>query len=86
MADLGLTLEELERDPWPDPGPTATTLVRRCTDLRRKPLRDFGVGDLRIMLGQEIGVGVGPLLRTRRQSSEAGAAANSACIVRRIVK
>lgn len=56
MVDLGLTLEELERDPWPDPGPTATTVVRRCTDLRREPLRKLGVGDLRIMLGQQIGV------------------------------
>lgn len=50
------TIEQLERDVWPDPGPEATPLVRRCTELRRKPLAEFTVEDLRIMLGQEIGV------------------------------
>ncbi|GGO04917.1 hypothetical protein GCM10011576_06970 [Micromonospora parathelypteridis] len=50
------TIEQLERDVWPDPGPEATFLIRRCTDLRRKPLAEFTVEDLRIMLGQEIGV------------------------------
>lgn len=50
------TIEQLERDVWPDPGPAATSLVRRCNELRRKPLAEFTVEDLRIMLGQEIGV------------------------------
>ncbi|MFG3604026.1 contact-dependent growth inhibition system immunity protein [Micromonospora chersina] len=50
------TIEQLEREVWPDPGPDATFLVRRCTELRRKPLAEFTVKDLRIMLGQEIGV------------------------------
>lgn len=50
------TIEQLERDVWPDPGQDATSLVRRCTELRRKPLAEFTVEDLRIMLGQEIGV------------------------------
>ncbi|MFI5490478.1 contact-dependent growth inhibition system immunity protein [Micromonospora echinaurantiaca] len=50
------TIEQLERDVWPDPGPDATFLVRRCTELRRKPLAEFTVEDLRIMLGQEVGV------------------------------
>ncbi|MEV0427582.1 contact-dependent growth inhibition system immunity protein [Micromonospora sp. NPDC050495] len=50
------TIEQLERDVWPDPGPEVTSLVRRCTELRRKPLVEFTVEDLRIMLGQEIGV------------------------------
>ncbi|MEW2330703.1 contact-dependent growth inhibition system immunity protein [Micromonospora chersina] len=50
------TIEQLKRDVWPDPGPDATFLVRRCTELRRKPLAEFTVEDLRIMLGQEIGV------------------------------
>ncbi|MFI7429868.1 contact-dependent growth inhibition system immunity protein [Micromonospora sp. NPDC049836] len=48
------TIEQLERDVWPDPGPEVTSLVRRCTELRRKPLVEFTVEDLRIMLGQEI--------------------------------
>lgn len=50
------TIEQRERDVWADPGPDASNLVRRCTELRRKPLAEFTVEDLRIMLGQEIGV------------------------------
>ncbi|WP_430497046.1 contact-dependent growth inhibition system immunity protein [Micromonospora trifolii] len=50
------TIEQLERDVWPDPDPDDTFLVTRCTELRRKPLAEFTVEDLRIMLGQEIGV------------------------------
>ncbi|WP_091344126.1 contact-dependent growth inhibition system immunity protein [Micromonospora rhizosphaerae] len=52
------TIEEHEREVWPDPGAGSTNLVRRCTELRRKPLSDFTVEDLRIMLGQEIAVPV----------------------------
>ncbi|WP_076473673.1 contact-dependent growth inhibition system immunity protein [Micromonospora avicenniae] len=50
------TIEQLERDVWPNPGPDATSLVRRCSDLRRKPIPSFTVEELRIMLGQGIGV------------------------------
>jgi hypothetical protein len=50
------TVEQLERDIWPDPGPDASFLVRRCAELRRKPLAELTVEDLRIMLGQAIGV------------------------------
>ncbi|SCG62213.1 contact-dependent growth inhibition system immunity protein [Micromonospora inositola] len=50
------TIEQLERDVWPDPGPDDSFLVRRCTELRRKPLAEFTVEDLRIMFGQQIGV------------------------------
>lgn len=52
------TIEQLERDVWPEPEAGSTNLVRRCTELRRKPLPDFTVEDLRIMLGQEIAVPV----------------------------
>ncbi|MEU4480653.1 contact-dependent growth inhibition system immunity protein [Micromonospora sp. NPDC023966] len=50
------TIERLEREVWPDPGPDASALMARCTELRRKPLAEFTVEDLRLMLGQEIGV------------------------------
>jgi hypothetical protein len=50
------TIEELEKDRWSDPGPDATYLIRTCTALRRKPLADFTVEDMRIMIGQQIGV------------------------------
>ncbi|MEV4666058.1 contact-dependent growth inhibition system immunity protein [Micromonospora echinofusca] len=46
------TIEQLERDVWPDPGPDGTPLVRRCLELRRKPVAEFTIEDLRVMLGQ----------------------------------
>lgn len=46
------TIEQLERDVWPGPGPDDTSLVRRCTELRRKPVAEFTIEDLRVMLGQ----------------------------------
>ncbi|MGH9867163.1 MAG: contact-dependent growth inhibition system immunity protein [Candidatus Polarisedimenticolia bacterium] len=33
-----------------------TVLVTRCYALRKKPVGEFGVEDLRIMIGQEIGL------------------------------
>lgn len=56
------TIEQLERDVWPDPDPDDTNLIRRCTELRRKPIAEFTVEDLRIMLGQQIAV---PILLPR---------------------
>jgi hypothetical protein len=50
------TIEEIGGVQWPDPGSDATTLVRRCLALRRKPLSEFTTEDLRIMLGQQIAV------------------------------
>jgi CDI immunity proteins len=50
------TIEEIEGVREPDPGPDATTLIQRCLALRRKPLSEFSIEDLRIMLGQQIAV------------------------------
>jgi hypothetical protein len=50
------TIEEIEGVREPGPGPDATTLIRRCLALRRKPLSEFTTEDLRIMLGQQIAV------------------------------
>ena len=50
------TIEEIEGVREPDPGPDATTLMRRCWTLRRKPLAEFTTEDLRIMLGQQLAV------------------------------
>ena len=59
MADLDIdmtrTLEELERSNWGEPT-FDSYLVTTCHALRRKPLADFGTEDLRIMIGQNIGV------------------------------
>jgi hypothetical protein len=48
---LDKTLEELEGETWGEPQ-YGSNLVVRCHELRRKPLMDFSVEDLRIMIGQ----------------------------------
>jgi contact-dependent growth inhibition (CDI) system CdiI-like immunity protein len=50
------TIQQIEGSDWGDPPADGSTLVTRCTQLRRKPLAELTVEDLRIMLGQEIGV------------------------------
>jgi len=52
--NLNNTLEQLENDRWdPDPTPeTSSGLVKTVYELRKKPLKDFTVEDLRIIIGQ----------------------------------
>lgn len=45
------TLQELEGEDWGEPN-FPSRLVQMCHALRRKPLRDFTVEDLRVMIGQ----------------------------------
>lgn len=45
------TLENLEKEVWPKMD-FDSHLVRRTTQLRRVPLNEFSVEDLRIMIGQ----------------------------------
>lgn len=51
------SLESLEKKTWPalssDEG---SYLVKTCNSLRKKQLQDFTTEDLRIMIGQEIGL------------------------------
>ncbi|MBN8680425.1 MAG: hypothetical protein J0M29_19525 [Chitinophagales bacterium] len=47
------TLEKLENEVWPEDG-TSSYLIETCSALRKKPLPDFEVEDLRIMIGQNI--------------------------------
>jgi hypothetical protein len=51
------SLESLEKKIWPaissDEG---SYLIKTCNSLRKKPLQDFSTEDLRIMIGQEIGL------------------------------
>lgn len=49
------SLQQLERHDWGEPT-FLSPLVVTCYALRRKPLRDFTVDDLRIMIGQNIGL------------------------------
>lgn len=51
------TLENLERKVWPALGADEKSyLVITCNSLRKKPLVDFSIEDLRIMIGQNIGL------------------------------
>ncbi len=49
------TLEQLENDYWGEPA-YDSYLVTTCHRLRRKPIDDFTTEDLRIMIGQNIGL------------------------------
>lgn len=49
------TLEQLEGDVWPEPD-VHTSLIDTCHRLRRVPIDLLAPGDIRILLGQRIGV------------------------------
>ena len=49
------TIEQLENAYWGEPD-DESYLVTTCHRLRQKPLKDFEVEDLRIMIGQDIGL------------------------------
>ncbi|MFC5626940.1 contact-dependent growth inhibition system immunity protein [Algoriphagus winogradskyi] len=49
------SLENLEKDYWGKPD-YESHLVKTCHQLRKKPLKDFEIEDLRIMIGQNIGL------------------------------
>ena len=53
--DLNKSIEELEGEVWPPPN-YSSFLVLRCHDLRKKPVQDFSVEDLRLMIGQNVGL------------------------------
>lgn len=51
-VDLSQTIEALENSRWGEP-PFPSHVVTTCYALRKKPLHDFTVGDLRMMIGQQ---------------------------------
>ena len=51
----GNTLEQLDGQAWPKPE-FDTQLVATCLRLRTKPLDQFTVEDLRIMISQKVGL------------------------------
>ena len=55
MIDKSKSLQEIEGDDWGEPE-VDTHLVAICHRLRRKPIKDFGIEDIRIMVGQQIGL------------------------------
>jgi len=52
---LAKTLQELEGEDWGEPVHN-TALIAKCHQLRRVPLKDFTAEELRLMLGQRIGL------------------------------
>ena len=53
LPNFSLTLDQLENTDWGEPS-FSSYLVRTCYALRKKPLQDFTIEDLRIMIGQSI--------------------------------
>ena len=49
------TLEQLERDVWPSPE-VHTPLIDACHRLRKVPIDSLTAADVRMLLGQRIGV------------------------------
>jgi hypothetical protein len=56
-VDPEKTLEQIENSYWVDPT-YDSYLVTTCHQLRKKPLKDFTVEDLRIMIGQNISLNI----------------------------
>ncbi|MFZ2863768.1 MAG: contact-dependent growth inhibition system immunity protein [Ignavibacteriaceae bacterium] len=51
------SLESLEKNTWTAPSSDeGSYLIKTCNSLRKKQLQDFTTEDLRIMIGQEIGL------------------------------
>ncbi|MEV5205427.1 contact-dependent growth inhibition system immunity protein [Streptomyces sp. NPDC053720] len=50
------SLEELERACWPDPSTDDTRLVTTAHALRRRPIGALTVEDMRLLIGQHIGL------------------------------
>lgn len=48
------TLDTVDPPAWGPAPPDATSLIKRCHELRTKPLKDFTVEDLRIMIEQQV--------------------------------
>jgi len=51
------SLQDLEGSDWGDPSPEDTHMVQRCMALRRKPVVELSEEDLRLLIGQKMGLG-----------------------------
>ena len=55
MTDRSKSLQEIEGDDWGEPR-FDSHLVTTCHHLRRKPIAEFSIEDVRIMVGQRTGL------------------------------
>ncbi|MCK2240615.1 MULTISPECIES: contact-dependent growth inhibition system immunity protein [unclassified Crossiella] len=51
-----MNLTDLEQDDWGPPPPDTTRLITRCHELRRVPLDQLAPADLRLLIGQRLGL------------------------------
>jgi hypothetical protein len=49
------TLEQLEAIPWPNAAADSTSMVQRCHALRKVPISKLSRGEIRLLIGQDIG-------------------------------
>ncbi|MEV7738622.1 contact-dependent growth inhibition system immunity protein [Streptomyces sp. NPDC088921] len=55
-VDRGRSIEELERDRWPVPSGEMTRLMATVHALRRTPIGELSVEDLRLLVRQNVGL------------------------------
>ncbi|MGW0578108.1 contact-dependent growth inhibition system immunity protein [Streptomyces sp. NPDC002920] len=56
LVDRDRSLEELERDRWSTPSAEASRLVATVHALRRRPIGELTVEDMRLLIGQDVGL------------------------------
>lgn len=56
MTTLSKTLTQLEKNDWGSPPKEAPPSVQEVFRLRNKPLRELSVEDLRLLIGQDVGL------------------------------
>ena len=54
-VNTSLSIEQLENDFWSDTE-FESSLVRKCHELRKRPIGELSVEDLRVLIGQQIGL------------------------------
>ncbi|MEU6030269.1 contact-dependent growth inhibition system immunity protein [Streptomyces tauricus] len=56
LVDRGRSLEELERERCPTPSAEASRLVTTAHALRLRPIGELTVEDMRLLIGQDVGL------------------------------
>jgi hypothetical protein len=56
MALVDRSIEQIEGHSWGEPEEAPTSMIARCLRLRRVPLGQLTQGDVRLLIGQGIGV------------------------------
>ncbi|HVK25775.1 MAG TPA: contact-dependent growth inhibition system immunity protein [Actinokineospora sp.] len=56
MTRTDRSLQEIESDDWGDPASATTRLSAEALRLRRTPVGDLSTEDLRLLIGQQIGL------------------------------